>query len=756
MTERDPIVAVALARRPVPDHAPGFWPELEARLAATATDVGLDEDAQTTVISLTVAPSRRRRWLVLAAGVVAAAAVATAALVVVGDGGDDDTVVISDPTTVTTLSTTTPAAVTTSPAPTPATPVPAPAGDLEAFRGVWPFASYAGVADYLTSGSSEYADPRLVVERFATDLIGVVDPVVTLATSTEDGLDVVVELRTRTEAGAVNINLPPTIVTARRVGDDTATDPDGPWVVTGATSEDLTIESPTVNAAVTSPLNVSGQGEGYEGTVSASLYSGTTPIAGPAATIAGSQGTPGPYSIPLTFDLPAAGTPLMLIARTDSGADFVGVPAFAVTRVVAASGEIRPDPAGVVAAFLHAVSARETEVAWDLLDPAAQQASAGRQAFETYMASAFGQDLAGLAELPGDSYSVRRWAPTSENEPDVSVVTVASDPNAGVPVAQAFAVSAEGRIVSTFVETRDPSVDAVGWVGATGAGPLEVLIPTSAIAPTISMDDHGVPVSASDVTGGAEPQSAVSFSTGNLAAGPRVVTLSFLRPDGLVHAEARVVDFVDRSQTAAHAVRLFLDALSAGDGDAAWALLHPTAQEAMGGRQAFDDLMQGGLSEGLGAFAALPDEAYSTPFFTAPSPIPMTEEVVAVVGEVTREGTTEFDAYGFATMWEPEGWLLRATFDTAILDNTAWPDGAVGGNDPSIAILPVTVPAGATAIALDIDSAQTLRPLSQQGDAVEFGIPMEVMSGRHVFTLTFQQANGLVHAESEVYNLGPG
>lgn len=454
MTERDPIVAVALARRPVPDHAPGFWQELEARLAGPPTDAEQHEDTEATVIPLTATPSRRRRWLVLAAGVAATAALTTVAVARLNDDDSEDVVVITNPTTVTPTSSA--PAPTSAPTPAPTTPPPPPSEPpfLEAFPGVWPFTSYAEVADYLTAGSTEYVDPRAVVGQFAADVVGVVDPVVgELTPSDEDGLEGTVEVRTRTEAGGVNTELPPTVVAVRRVGDNALADVAGPWVVTGATSEDVTIESPAGGAVVNSPLTVAGQGRGYEGTVGVTLQAGATTLVEPVGTIAGNPEL-APYSVELTFEVPPAGTPLMLIARTDTGADFVGVPAFAVTRVVAGSVNRATDPHATVAAFLDAVSAGETDTAWATLDPAAQAVSGGRDAFAEHMRADLVARLAPLADVPADAYTLRRWLPTTEAEPDIVVVTVATGANTGDSAA-AFAVTEDGRLMSTFHADTD-------------------------------------------------------------------------------------------------------------------------------------------------------------------------------------------------------------------------------------------------------------------------------------------------------------
>jgi len=545
MTERDPIVAVALARRPVPDHAPGFWQELEARLAASPIVAEPDEATEAAVISLTDAPSRRRRrWLVLAAGVVSVAAVAIA--LVGDDDKDPDTVVITEPDTVTTTaSAPTAPTLTTSPAPTvPAptpstafTPVPAP----NEFPGVWPFTSDDDVAQYMASGSTEFADPAVVVERFASEVIGVVNPAVSEFIPSADGTRAgTVEVRTRTEGGDVNTNLPPTVVSV--IAGSAGASEAAPWLVTGATSDDVTIDSPVAGAAVTSPLNITGQAAGYEGTVVLAVYSGGTALGGPSPTIAGNPDL-GPYSVVVPYDAPPNGHSVMVIARTDSGAEFVGVPAFAVTRVVVSDAAPTTDPSSVVSGFLTAVTSGASDTAWGMVDPTAQSAGGGRAAFDAYT-SDYAQDLAKLAlQRPAD-YAVRRWSPTSENEPDVSVVTVSDPAVIDNVTAWAFAVAANGTIVSTFPLARDPAVDAVGWVGnTTPAGqPLEILVPTSAVAPTISIDQQSVPIEPSNQPVGGDPQNAVTFPLDGVSPGLHVVTLSFLKPDGLVHTEAHVMD----------------------------------------------------------------------------------------------------------------------------------------------------------------------------------------------------------------------
>jgi hypothetical protein len=86
-------------------------------------------------------------------------------------------------------------------------------------------------------------------------------------------------------------------------------------------------------------------------------------------------------------------------------------------------------------------------------------------------------------------------------------------------------------------------------------------------------------------------------------------------------------------------LRAWLSAIQAGDEDGAWALMTSEAQAEVG-REAFDEMMASALPEGLGAFADATDVSHVVVSMDGGI-----FDVVAVVsGDVTREGTTEFDA----------------------------------------------------------------------------------------------------------------
>jgi hypothetical protein len=108
----------------------------------------------------------------------------------------------------------------------------------------------------------------------------------------------------------------------------------GGWFVTGATSPDVVIDSPAPAATVESPVRVTGQGRGFEGTIGVSLRRRSSPEAELAsvAVIAGS----GAELAPFTADLDLASTPAgaaILVASTDAGATGA-VPAFAAQGAV--------------------------------------------------------------------------------------------------------------------------------------------------------------------------------------------------------------------------------------------------------------------------------------------------------------------------------------------------------------------------------------------------------------------------------------
>lgn len=238
--------------------------------------------------------------------------------------------------------------------------------------------------------------------------------------------------------------------------------------------------------------------------------------------------------------------------------------------------------------------------------------------------------------------------------------------------------------------------------------------------------------------------------------GGNVVTLSFLRPDGLVHSEARIVQVLPAGSAlqtpATGVVRAFLQAVIQGRTDAAWALLTPGAQAAMG-RAAFDDAMRSALPEGLGAFAMLPDDAYEIRRLFSDGRQPY-NVVVTVAGEITREGSAEFDAVAFAVLDQGVGYHVEWTLDSGVLPvATAWPGGAIGdAPDGGLYFGAVTLPDGATEPALSEPGVDAAGPIDSSAGVTYFEVAAEP-AGRRVFAVSYVDGDGLVHAEAGVYNI---
>lgn len=192
---------------------------------------------------------RRHRW---AGGATAAVAAAVLLVVAVASlGGDGARVVESGPAATNTSA--------TPPDPSVEDPPPAPPDDTPS-PGVWPFHTAATLEAYLDSGDTRYDDPAEVARAFASEYLGMVDPVVGEPSGPgPDGtLDVVVQ--PHGEGGRV---LEPGVLETT-----IKLDPVGPpWSVLYATSADILLDGPVSGREVTSPVTVTGESRAFEGTV---------------------------------------------------------------------------------------------------------------------------------------------------------------------------------------------------------------------------------------------------------------------------------------------------------------------------------------------------------------------------------------------------------------------------------------------------------------------------------------------------------
>jgi hypothetical protein len=196
--------------------------------------------------------TRRRRRLGWAGG--ATGAVATAVLLVVAVSslaGNGSRVVETGPAGTGSMPTAPPDSLVKGPPPVPSNlPVP----------GIWPFHTTASLEAYLDSGDTRYDDPAEVARAFASEYLGMVDPVVGEPSGPgPDGtLDVVVQ--PHGEGGRV---LEPGVLETT-----IKLDPVGPpWSVLYATSADILLDGPVSGREVTSPVTVTGESRAFEGTV---------------------------------------------------------------------------------------------------------------------------------------------------------------------------------------------------------------------------------------------------------------------------------------------------------------------------------------------------------------------------------------------------------------------------------------------------------------------------------------------------------
>ena len=244
----------------------------------------------------------RRRVVLggLAAGIVLVALVASALVLL----GDEDEAVNTEPaatdssTTTTAETSSTAAAVTTTTteATTTTTTAPASPPPPEANPDVALFPA--------PSTSRRFDDPVAAAQSFATELMGMPNPVVGSfqAGDTRSGE---IEVRPRADG-------PVTTVSLRRMEDDA-------WYVVGAATASIRLDSPAGGTVIGSPVHLAGAADAYEGTVDVRVFADgfTEPIG--AGFVTGAQGTLGPFVGDIPFAAPAEATHGVIVLSTDGG-----------------------------------------------------------------------------------------------------------------------------------------------------------------------------------------------------------------------------------------------------------------------------------------------------------------------------------------------------------------------------------------------------------------------------------------------------
>jgi hypothetical protein len=219
--------------------------------------------------------------------VVAVVAVAAAALAVVlwpsddgdggGGGGGTATTIpaTSEPTTVPTT-----AAPTTEP-PTTVTPTtPPPAVDTT-------------TAVFPAAGGARYTDPAAAARAFAVSFVGFTDPVVG-SFRQGDARSGEVDVR----AAATG---PVTTLLVRQLGTD------GSWWVLGASTPNITVDTPTAGATIVSPLTTTGRALAWEGAVSVEVRQDGQSAPLGSTVVTGGGDILRPFAGTVTFTRPSTG-----------------------------------------------------------------------------------------------------------------------------------------------------------------------------------------------------------------------------------------------------------------------------------------------------------------------------------------------------------------------------------------------------------------------------------------------------------------
>lgn len=238
------------------------------------------------------APSNRK-WLYGGLSAAAVVILLVVGLVVLGDD-DDDAGIIADSSTTTTDTTTSTSTTSTSTTTTSAPPF---EPEVDAFAVAYP--------SPLTSQRFESAESA--AQTYAMDVLGFTELVVGeyRAGDTRSG-----EVPVTDREGG-----PETTVLVRQMDDDT-------WYVLASITEEITVETPTAGAAISSPFETSGTALAFEGTVDVLVRAQDDPAVLGEGFVTGS-GTPpaGPFEGSIEFSPPAEETPGIVVYRELSAQD---------------------------------------------------------------------------------------------------------------------------------------------------------------------------------------------------------------------------------------------------------------------------------------------------------------------------------------------------------------------------------------------------------------------------------------------------
>jgi hypothetical protein len=244
-------------------------------------------------------PNRKRLYIGLGIGAAILAVVVGAFLL----SQDDDDPVATDATTTTTAADETTTTTTASDETTTTAP---PFQSVDPDLPVFP--------DPTTS--RRFDDPVALATAFATDLVGMSDPVVG-EFEAGDSRSGEVEVRGFAEGA-------PTTVLVRQLEDDS-------WWVIGATTDSIRLATPEPRSTITSPQELVGMAYAFEGTVNVRLFVDGTqePIAETIVTGRG-DGVLGDFSGELTYTDPSGATHGVLLLSSAGGEDDAPMEATAI------------------------------------------------------------------------------------------------------------------------------------------------------------------------------------------------------------------------------------------------------------------------------------------------------------------------------------------------------------------------------------------------------------------------------------------
>ncbi len=250
---------------------------------------------------------QRKRLIVLCSAAAAAVVVVAGILVFIGDGTDDETIAVAVSTTTTearptttettakpppsTSATTAPPTATTGSTPTTAEPTPTTAVVATTTTVARPPVDRATPIFPDPSTARRFDAPEALVAAFATEVVGMTDPIVGDFAQGDSRSG---EVEVRGFAGGA-----PTTVLVRRLEDDT-------WFVLGAVTASIQPDQPAAFATVVSPLALTGAASAFEGTVQVTMFADGTDAPVGATFVTGAGDMLGPYEGEIEFTTPGA------------------------------------------------------------------------------------------------------------------------------------------------------------------------------------------------------------------------------------------------------------------------------------------------------------------------------------------------------------------------------------------------------------------------------------------------------------------